>query len=196
MPKPTKKKLSIVFDILTWAIVIVSVFVTVLSLSTKDKGVSSVFGKILLSIQSNSMEPTIMTGDLIITDDYKQQILNEQDIISFFSVEEGYRIIKTHRIVEVKNIDGIITYVTQGDNNPVPDGVEVPPGDIVSVYHGLKINSIGKVLDLLKSKWGFFIFIIVPLFIFLIYQFYVFIVLIIENKKEQIIKEANLQNRE
>lgn len=191
MTKSPKKKASIIFDIITWIIVIVSVFVTVISLSSKESGVPSVMGKVLLSIQTNSMEPTIKPGDLILTEKFVKQELNKDDIISFFSIEQGQKIIKTHRIDNVKKINNVVTYITKGDNNPVPDGAEVPPGDIVSVYYGLRVGSLGSILDFLKSQWGFFIFIIVPLFIFLLYQLYVFIILIIENKKEQIINEAN-----
>lgn len=191
MTKSPKKKSSIIFDIITWIIVIVSVFVTIISLTSKESGVPSFMGKVLLSIQTNSMEPTINPGDLIITSKYNNQILKKGDIISFFSIEQQQKIIKTHRIDEVVTAGNMITYYTKGDNNVVRDQLGVPAGDIVSVYDGPRIAYLGKALDFLKSQWGFFIFIIVPLFIFLIYQLYVFIVLIIENKKEQIINEAN-----
>ena len=105
------------------------------------------------------------------------------------TIEQEKLIVKTHRIDTVINRNGIISYVTKGDNNNSIDPTEVAPGDIVSVYAGTKCAVVGYVLTFLKSQIGFLIFVILPLFIFFIYQLYTFIVLIIDTKKEEAMKE-------
>lgn len=185
------RKLSL--NILIWLIVLVAAFVTIVSISSRDNnGVANFMGFMPLSIQSGSMEPTIKIGDLILTKKYDGKTkLEEQDIITFVSDEyrdkNGNPTVITHRIIDIKENGGMISYVTKGDHNPLQDNRDAQPGDIISVYTGKKIGFVGKILDFLKSQWGFFIFIVLPLFIFFVYQLYTFIVLVIDSKKEQII---------
>lgn len=190
MKNKMKKVLDVLGNVLMWSIIIVGACVTVVSLSTKERGIANIMSYIPFSIQTASMEPTINTGDLIITKKYDgSTVLEKGTIISFFSIEQEKLIVKTHRIDTVINRNGIISYVTKGDNNNSIDPTEVAPGDIVSVYAGTKCAVVGYVLTFLKSQIGFLIFVILPLFIFFIYQLYTFIVLIIDTKKEEAMKE-------
>jgi len=181
---------SLIINVVIWIVVLVAASVTIISISTKDQGVANILGNIPLSIQTDSMEPGIKVGDLILTSEYINQELKKDDVISFFAIEQNKKIIKTHRITEVLDSNGMISYATKGDNSPAQDELHVAPGDIISIYSGKRVPLLGKVLDFLKSQWGFFIFIVLPLFIFFIYQLYTFIVLIIDSKKEQIIASA------
>ena len=119
------------------------------------------------------MEPTIMTGDLIITKSYDgKSELKEGDVIAFFAMEENTKIIKTHRIKSVLTVNGMTSYVTKGDNNTGEDPQQVAPGDIISVWNGTRLPVLGTILTFLKTKVGFFICIILPLAAFFIYQLY------------------------
>lgn len=188
--KKSKKVFSIILNVLLWIIIFVAAGVTIVSLSTKEKGVANVAGYIPFSIQTGSMEDYIKKGDLIITKKYESDIeLKKGDVISFFAFEQDTKIIKTHRIEEVKNNNGILTYVTKGDNNPERDDVEVASGDIISIYTGTRIGILGYVLSFLKSKYGFLICIILPLFSIFVYQLYKFIAIIIDEKKKKALKE-------
>lgn len=190
MKKIAKKILKWLFNIIITIIIIIAAVVTVVSLSTKEKGVANINGYIPFSIQTESMVPTMNVGDLIITKKYNNQELKVDDIISFFSVEQETTIIKTHRIKEIKQDGKVTSYITKGDNNDVEDEVEVAPGDIISVYNNTKFQYLGSVLDFFKSKYGFLFCIILPLFIFFLYQLYAFISLVIEVKKDKVIREA------
>lgn len=154
-------------------------------MNTKKNGVTNIAGYMPFSIQTGSMDPTIKQGDLIITKIVDSTTLKENDIISFLAEEQNKTIIKTHRIMEIKQQDGMISFVTKGDNNEIEDSVEVAPGDILSIYTNTRIPFLGFIMDFLKSQWGFFFTIIVPLFIFFIYQLYQFIILIIREKQRQ-----------
>lgn len=139
------------------------------------------------NIQTKSMEPTIMTGDLIITKEAEFDKLQVGDIISFLSEEQDTVIIKTHRIIKVNEQNGVKTYVTKGDNNDAEDEGYVSEEDFVGLYSGKKVGHLGTVLSFLQSRVGFFIFIIIPLFGLFIYQLYKFIVTIIEEKKRELV---------
>ena len=188
-----KKVLKIVGNVLLWSMFALAAFITVISLATSGPDrVPSVGGYIPFSIQTESMEPTINAGDLIITREYNHgEELEEGTVISFFAIEQDVKIIKTHRIVEYN--EEMDSYVTKGDNNELQDELEVPLGDIISVWEGTRIPFLGKIKDVFGSKYGFLVLIILPLFLFFLYQLYSFIVLIIEVRKEQLIKEVKAE---
>ncbi|MDD2377688.1 MAG: signal peptidase I [Bacilli bacterium] len=184
MKKTGKKVLSVILNILLWLVIIIAAVVTIISLNTREKGVSNVAGYIPFSIQSDSMKPELSTGDLIITKKYDGETkLKEGDIISYFTIEQDKKIIITHRITQVIDVNGMISYVTKGDNNDAVDPTQVVAGDIISVYDDFRIAKIGYALTFLKSKVGFFVCIILPLFGFFVYQLYGFIMLLIDSKK-------------
>ena len=78
------KVLKIILNVLLIIVIVIAVIITVISLSTKEKGVANIAGVIPFSIQTGSMEPTMMTGDLVLTKIYSDQEIKVDDIISFF----------------------------------------------------------------------------------------------------------------
>lgn len=189
-----KKILKIVIDVVLVLFIILAATVTLISLNTKDRGVTNIAGKVVLNIQTDSMKPTIKPGDLIITKKYSGEEVQKDDIISFFSVEQDTTIIKTHRVVNVMNNNGTITFTTKGDNADGEDFAQLTKNDIVAIYKnkdysGTRIPVLGRIISFLKSQMGFLFFIILPLFALVIYELYKFITMIIEDKKKEMIKE-------
>ncbi|MDF2865392.1 MAG: sipW1 [Clostridia bacterium] len=182
-----KKQFKIILNVLIWIFILIAAAVTIISLNTKEKGVSNFLGYIPLSIQTASMEPAIYTGDLIISEKFDTKSLKEGDVISFFSVEKEKVVIITHRIKEVKNDKGVMSFITKGDNNQLQDEKEVAPGDVVSKYSGIKISKGGYLLDFFKSKVGFFVCIVLPLFIIFIYQLVKFVLILVRIKQDGVI---------
>ena len=91
--KILKKILNVLFNIIIYLIILVAIVLVIVMLNTKKNGVSNVFGYIPLSIQTESMEPNIMTGDLIISKIVSNpEELKVGDIISFFSMEKGIKL--------------------------------------------------------------------------------------------------------
>lgn len=105
------------------------------------------FGFKSFVIISESMEPTIMTGDAILVKEVKQEELKEKDIISFHDQGD----INTHRIVEILEDDGIIKYKTKGDNNKKEDKELVTYDKIEGVYQ-FRIKGFGKIVEAIKNK--------------------------------------------
>lgn len=192
--KKLKKVLQIIGDVALVIFILLAATVTIISLNTKDRGVTHVAGRVLLNVQTDSMKNTINPGDLIIGKKYDGEEIKVNDIISFFSFEKETTIIKTHRVIEVNDINGTITFTTKGDNAAGEDSLQLTKNDIVAIYksdayNGFKIPFIGKVLSFLQTQLGFLFCIIFPLLIFFIYQIYKFIEIIIEEKKKETLKE-------
>lgn len=191
-----KKVLSVLGNILLTIIIIVAALMTFASLNTNDKGLPEVFGYIMLNTQTGSMEPTIKTGDMIVTKTVENTSdLKKGDIVAFVSKEGDNVIIKTHRITIVNNDNGMVSYVTKGDANKTVDTEELLPQSVVSVYANIRIPLLGTIFSFLSGRLGFFLFIVLPLFVLFVYQLYKFVATIVEDKKQDLIKKIREEQR-
>ncbi len=185
-----KKVFRIILDVLAWLLLIFALLITLLVFaSNKNNGISSLFGRMPMSVQSDSMLPTMKTGDLIIVKEADLYSLKVGDVITFYSIVDGRRILVTHRITEINEFENTRSFVTKGDNNPVEDSLPAYASDIVGKWTGFKWKGGGKVLDFLQTKKGFFICILIPLAIFFLFELYKFIVALIQAKKPEITEE-------
>lgn len=123
----------------------------------------SVFGYSFYYVLTESMEPEIMAGDMILckTTDYED--LQVGDVITYTGETGELRgKIITHKIVEIK--DDVFT--TQGVANDIPD----PPirsSQILSRYV-TTIPFAGKLFSVINSKYGFIFLIVTPLALLII----------------------------
>ena len=84
-----------------------------------------VFGVRPAAVHGHSMEPSMYTGDLAITKDIDPREIVIGDVIRF---QQGSRVV-LHRVIEITEVDGQLTFITKGDNN---DGLDSPvPADAV-----------------------------------------------------------------
>ena len=192
-----KKVLSIVGNVLLWIFVAFSVFVTILVFSAQNnkEGIPSIMGNSLVTIQSDSMNPTLKKGDLIL-----DKVLTPEDMASLrkgdiitYLVDlngDGTPELNTHRIMDVYAEGGYTYYVTKGDNketNPINDKDPVRYHDVVAKYSGTRIPVVGGIISFLQSSIGFLVVIVIPLVLFFLYELYRFIVAMINLKgKKQI----------
>lgn len=180
-----KKALKITVSVISWIILILALIITILTFSAdRNNGVSSLFGFIPMTVESDSMAPTFEKDDLIIDREIDDiNTLQTDDVITFWTIINGQKVKNTHRIVEVKNVNGNISFITKGDNNDIRDSLEVYPADIIGVWNGLKIGGFGKVMNFLRTPTGFCICVIVPLLLFFLFELYKLIVVIVEIKR-------------
>lgn len=195
-----KKAVKITVNILAWIVLVFALLITLIVFSSeKNNGVSNIFGYMPLTVESDSMSPTFKKGDMILCkeiDDVND--LKKDDVITFWTLIDGKRVKNTHRIVEVNNVDGSVSFITRGDNNSADDEVPAYSSDIIGKWTDVKISGFGKVLDFLKTKKGFFICIIIPLAVFFLFELYKFIATIIEVKngdKSEKLDEEEIKRR-
>lgn len=70
-----------------------------------------------VGIASASMEPNLKIGDLVIVKKCNANSINENDIIEY--KRKNFTVI--HRVINKRQIDGKIIFITKGDNNNDPD---------------------------------------------------------------------------
>lgn len=180
-----KKAVKIVFNVIAWIVLILALLVTILVFSAdRNNGVASLLGYIPLTVESDSMKPTFAKDDLILDkeiDDVKS--LEVDDVITFWTIIDGQKVKNTHRIVEIHDVNGTISFTTKGDNNSLEDTLDVYAGDIIGQWTNVKIGGFGKIMSFLRTKMGFFICIIIPMALFFLFELYKLIVTIVEIKR-------------
>lgn len=181
-----KKAVKIILNILAWAILIIALLTTLVVFTAgKNNGISNIFGFMPMTVESDSMSPTFKKGDLIIVKDIDDiNSLKVDDVITFWMMVDSSRIKNTHRIIEIDESDGTKKFITRGDNNAINDATPVSAGDIIGEWTDVKLSGLGKVMDFLRTKRGFFICIVIPMAIFFLIELYKFIITVIELKKE------------
>ena len=180
-----KKVVGIVINVILWFVVFAALTTVVVFTGTSNNGVGNLFGYMPFSIQTQSMEPTIKAGDVVIGKEVDFNTLKEGDIITYWTTVDEQKILNTHRITKViSNGKGSVpSFKTKGDNNQIEDEYTVAAADIVAKYNS-KISGLGKAVDLLETQKGFFICIVLPLILFFLYQLYHFIKVIVTVKQE------------
>lgn len=140
-------------------------------------------------VLSGSMIPAIDIKDVVVTKKVAEDKLEVNDIITFISPDERHGGISiTHRIID-KYYDesiGSYTYRTKGDANNVADSVLVPNNNVLGKVI-LKIPKLGFIQEILSSKGGMIILILIPCLAILSYD----IMKILRNigRKTKLIKE-------
>ena len=190
-----KKAVKIVLSVLAWILLIFALLITVMVFtSDKNNGVPSLFGRMPMTVESASMEPTFKKGDLIIAkeiDDIND--LKKGDVISFWTNEivEGENVINTHRIVDIKDENGTKGFITKGDNNDQNDTYIVYPGKIIGKWTGTRMPVMGKVLKFLKTKTGFLVCILIPMAIFFLCELFKLIMVIVQMRQPAGLTESD-----
>ena len=192
MNKAVKKVLNVIIDVVIVLILIISLLVVVLSITSKSSGVPNIFGVATLSVESDSMKDTLNQGDLIfskLTNGEKTDF-KVNDIVTFHQTINGEEKLNTHRIIEVVTENGETVYRTKGDNNFDPDEELKAASQIVATYTGAKIPVIGNFLSFIRTQFGFFICILLPMIIFFVYEAIRVIMNIIALNKEKALEAA------
>ena len=208
--------LGVVSDIVLIILIILAIIITVMTFTSKssDIGVGNILGYIPFSVKTDSMEPTIGEGDLIISKEIKdpQAEVKEGDVITFYTLlvdSEGNtrRGFNTHRVKDIEyDKDGtVFYYVTKGDGVTSEDNQVVYPDEVVAkqlgasvdasgkYVKGFTVKSIGKALDFLQTRTGFMICIIIPLALFFIWQVYRLLAMFMAVKADKLSDAAKQQ---
>jgi signal peptidase len=117
------------------------------------------FGWNVSAVLSGSMEPALHVGSLVVTCPADSETLREGDIITFNSMAVANGTV-THRISSVVR-NSPVTFETKGDANETIDVFSVAEKDIVGRVI-LHIPFLGYLTQFMKTITGFFVTIVVP----------------------------------
>lgn len=191
--KIVKKVINIIGVIFVALVFVVSIAIIIMSAVSKkeERGYFNFFGNTFFVVQSDSMEPTLKVGDVIVCEilDAEDEI-NVEDIVSFkeWKPSAGW-VINTHRVVEIENSAGTLKYWTQGDNVESYDAYAKNQDEFIARYR-FRIGGLGSFINFLKEPLGFILCLVFPILVVIGVKIYSLIVLFLEEKKEQMVAEA------
>ena len=161
---------TVINVILVLAIVLAAVGTYTSYVSSSGHGVPSLFGIRVLSIQTASKYPVLNHGDLIFDTPVKDAgELRVGDIITYWTVINGERVLNTHRITAIYDGGDHLIFQTKGDNNTIEDTLTVHEAEVVGKY-AARVGGVGKVVGYLQPSTGFLLVNVLPVFLFFLYH--------------------------
>ena len=110
----------------------------------------SIFGYISMTVLTESMEPGLKVGDLIVVKTFNAEKAKVNDIITFKNTNNT---LITHRIVDVVDKKNDVFFQTKGDANNISDQ-DLIPKELVFGTLQFHIPKAGYIVSFLKSPPG------------------------------------------
>ena len=158
---------GIILCVLLVPILIVNVTMIIKGYVNKDK-VPTFLGYAPMIVLTDSMYPTIQSGDLVIVKSLDAADVREGDIISFFDPDGNGTSVVTHRVVTVHQ-DAELSFTTKGDGNNTEDISPVPAANLVGRYQ-TRIKGAGNVAMFLQTTPGLIVCVALPLILLVLYE--------------------------
>lgn len=117
----------------------------------------------LFTIVSGSMEPNIKVYDVVLDSSVSDPAsIKVGDVITFKSTASISRdLTVTHRVVDIKLVNGKYEYVTKGDWNPAIDSDTAKFENVIGKVI-LRFPQLGRVQFFLSTRMGWFLVVLLP----------------------------------
>ncbi|MBQ4135842.1 MAG: signal peptidase I [Clostridia bacterium] len=187
---PTSQKIiNIVMIVVCVLLVFILLMNCILIISDmlNPNGVPRIFKRTPLIVLTESMEPDIKAGDLIICKSIEATDVKIGDVISYFDPEGDGSTIITHKVydIEIDDKTGNRFFRTYGINNNAKDFMPVPEENLVGIWNGARFWQLGRILLFVQSIPGILICVILPFGAFIAYE-------IIRRKKQDAAKQDDI----
>ena len=161
-----KKWMKIVIGIVIGIYLIMVVFTTAFLLNKNDYGVSKFLNRYLVIVDEESLEDFKKDSLLVI----KSVDANDVEVgekVFFYDTYSVEKKIKYTEVTRKEKINENETTFTMKDNSPISGQYLLGTQKSTSEMHTL-----GKILNVVQSRWGFLLIVVFPLFLALIYEMY------------------------
>lgn len=139
------------------------------SYTDTDK-VPQIAGIVPMIVLTDSMYPTIQSGDLILCHAEDAKNVRTGDVISFFDPAGDGSSVVTHRVVDITEAkNGTPAWVTRGDANNAEDPEPVPAENLVGVYRH-RFAKLGYAAMFMQTTQGLILCVICPIILLIVYD--------------------------
>ena len=148
--------------------ILILILIVMLSLIVKSRlypdEIPGLFGYKPLIVASDSMQPSVLAGDLVIVKQVDAEELMTGDVIAF---KENNGTVTVHRIVDMITSKGEVYFETKGDNRTTTDAALTAGESVVGKFSS-RIVGLGNVILVIASPLGFAVLLLSTLLLFLI----------------------------
>ena len=160
--------IGIVLCVILIPILVINITLIIRSYTNKDD-VPSIGGIFPLIVLTDSMDPVIQSGDLIVCHQADTSSLEVGDVIAFFDPAGNGTSIVTHRIIEITEEDGALAFRTKGDANNTGDRLAVKADKVVGTFR-FRIPNVGHVALFMQTTAGLIVCVFIPMLLLIAYE--------------------------
>ena len=156
------KYFQIPFKIVKFIIFLILIVYLAFIVIQRISGNQSIFGYRIFAVATGSMVPDYNVNDVLAIKEVDHDELQVGDDITYLGERQDVNgKIVTHRIIDIKTIDGKKTYITKGINN-ITEDPSIEDDQIYGKVMG-KIPVVTEINHIIKNLCGFFFLIFIPL---------------------------------
>ncbi len=125
------------------------------------------------AIKTDSMDPIIEPGDLVVIKEIDSEDIEVGDIMAFYVdiTHDGNDEVVVHYIDEISLIDGKLIYKTKSHISEIQDNWVIEEQDLIGIY-SFQVNYLGKALLFAQSWIGKVIIIVDLIIVSVIYDMF------------------------
>lgn len=156
------KYFQIPFKIVKFIIFLILIVYLAFIVVQRISGNQSIFGYRIFAVATGSMVPDYNVNDVLAIKEVDHDELQVGDDITYLGNRQDVNgKIVTHRIIDIKTIDGKKSYITKGINN-ITEDPSIEDDQIYGKVMG-KIPIVTEINHIIKNQYGFFFLIFIPL---------------------------------
>lgn len=156
------KYFQIPFKIVKFIIFLILIVYLAFIVIQRISGNQSIFGYRIFAVATGSMVPDYNVNDVLAIKEVDHDELQVGDDITYLGERQDVNgKIVTHRIIDIKTIDGKKSYITKGINN-ITEDPSIEDDQIYGKVMG-KIPIVTEINHIIKNQYGFFFLIFIPL---------------------------------
>ena len=173
-----KKGLNILVGLVELLIIVYAVFVIVIMLSFNDKGYTEFRGKTYAAVDDTNIADlkNYQVDDLVAVNNLNYNDINVGDSIFYYATYDKHYIVIEDTVTNKDGSNREAVYNFENNKSLVTS--EQIIGKLDKVYTGK-----AKIYNLLTSRYGFLLLVILPVLLIFIYQIYKFVLLLKEDKE-------------
>lgn len=169
-----------VLKILMWSvfaiIIVIDVFLTVYLLNYNDYNVAQFKDRSFI-IMDEDLE-NFKKGDLLLVTKNKNDDIKVGDYVFFYDVKSKEKLVNYGKIQSAEKITETETTFHLGGDYPLSSDYIIGKAETSQIF-----KSIGSVLVILTSRFGFLLLVILPILVVFIYQIYLLLIELRGTKK-------------
>lgn len=177
-----KKFLKVLGIFLLSIYLVVAVILTVFLLNYNKYGVTELGNYTLIKVEDDELKPNYQKGDLLVVEKVDNDLIRNGDSIFFYEkdLENKTIFINLAKVIRKRKVTNTeTTFVIEGDYEYSSDYL-IGDTKNTKVYHG-----VGTILSVLESRFGFLLFVILPILFVFLYEIYEFVLEVKLSLKEE-----------